>query len=274
RTLDIVVGASLLYLCGGDFPNGRPSSEVWKYDRKLDGWHQLSDMLTPRSELGLVLIDGYIYACGGSNGDVRLNTIERYSIAENKWTSIGTMQVGMTSPACCTLDGYLYIIGGAVLEEGDAVDLVMKFDPRTFEWSNDVSPMRIARSGAAVVVVRRKIYVCGGLQSNTENTNLAEVYDPNINQWQFIAPMCEHRYRPGAAVVNEKIFVCGGQGDQPGKYHESVEFYSIETDQWTIITELICGRSFLACAMLLLKWSDIVWDHVCDGESNSLPDIN
>ena len=68
--------------------SGRPSSEVWKYDRKLDGWHQLSDMLTPRSELGLVLIDGYIYACGGSNGDVRLNTIERYSIAENKWTSV------------------------------------------------------------------------------------------------------------------------------------------------------------------------------------------
>jgi hypothetical protein len=67
---------------------GRPSSEVWKYDQKLDTWLQLSDMLTPRSELGLALIDGYIYACGGSNGDVRLNSIERYSIADNKWTSV------------------------------------------------------------------------------------------------------------------------------------------------------------------------------------------
>lgn len=119
-------------------------------------------------------------------------------------------------------------------------------------------------------------FICclGGLQSNIEYTNLAEVYDPETNHWQFIAPMREHRYRPGAAVVNEKIFVCGGQDERPGKYHESVECYSVETDQWTIVTELICGRSFLACAMLLLKWSEILWDHVCEGETNSLQDGN
>lgn len=102
---------------------------------------------------------------------------------------------------------------------------------------------------------------------------MAEVYDPSTNQWQLIAPMREHRYRPGAAVVNEKIFVCGGQDEAPGKYHESVECYSVDTNQWTIVTDLICGRSFLACAMLLLKWSDILWDHVCEGETNSLPDV-
>ena len=45
-------------------------------------------MLTPRSELGLALIDGYLYACGGWNGEVRLNSIERYSITENKWTLV------------------------------------------------------------------------------------------------------------------------------------------------------------------------------------------
>lgn len=164
-------------------------------------------------------------------------------------------------------------VGGAVLEEGDAVDLVMRFDPRTFEWSNDIAPMRIARSGSAAVVFRNKIYVCGGLQSNTENTNLAEVYDPTINQWQFIAPMREHRYRPGAAVVSGKIYVCGGQDEEAGKYHESVESYSVESDQWTIITELICGRSFLACATLLLKWTDIRDEHHCEGEANSSLDM-
>jgi actin-binding protein IPP len=70
------------------FDLGRPSAEVWKYEQKLDTWVQLPDMLTPRSELGLALIDGYIYACGGSNGDVRLNTIERFSLADSKWTSV------------------------------------------------------------------------------------------------------------------------------------------------------------------------------------------
>ena len=45
-------------------------------------------MSTARSELGLALIDGCIYAVGGWNGETRLNTIERYSIAENKWTKV------------------------------------------------------------------------------------------------------------------------------------------------------------------------------------------
>ncbi|CAF4505558.1 unnamed protein product, partial [Rotaria magnacalcarata] len=46
----------------------------------------------------------------------------------------------------------LVYLGGAVLEEGDAVDLVMRFDPRKVEWSADVAPMRIARSGSTAVV--------------------------------------------------------------------------------------------------------------------------
>lgn len=49
-------------------------------------------MSMPRSELGLALIDGFIYAVGGWNGETRLNTIERYSIAENKWTKVKTMR--------------------------------------------------------------------------------------------------------------------------------------------------------------------------------------
>lgn len=67
---------------------GRPSSDVWRYEQKLDSWSKLPSMLTARSELGLALIDGYIYACGGSNGEARLNSIERYSISENKWSFV------------------------------------------------------------------------------------------------------------------------------------------------------------------------------------------
>ena len=47
------------------------------------------------------------------------------------------------------------------MEETDSVDLVMRYDPRTMEWSNEISPMRIARSGSAIVVLKQKIYVCG-----------------------------------------------------------------------------------------------------------------
>lgn len=72
-----------------------------------------------------------------------------------------------TSPVWLFTDGVLLaaqnlvVEGGAVLTEADSVDLVMRYNPRTSEWGNDIAPMRIARSGSAVVVLRRKIYVCG-----------------------------------------------------------------------------------------------------------------
>lgn len=66
-------------------------------------------MLTPRSELGLALIDGYLYAVGGTNGEIRLNTIERYSIADNKWTLV-----------CLKFNKYLVILLTNYLDCNDA----------------------------------------------------------------------------------------------------------------------------------------------------------
>ena len=116
------------------------------------------------------------------------------------------MQVGMTSPACCSLNGYLYIAGmvihwwsvllaaqnlvvegGAVLTEADSVDLVMRYNPRTSEWGNDIAPMRIARSGSAVVVLRRKIYVCGMLSSSNERQREEHAFHRwfTIEYWKY-----------------------------------------------------------------------------------------
>jgi hypothetical protein len=134
-------------------------------------WILLNDIL-------LLIINGHWYV---------MHTVLTSMISTSQsCIQIANMQVGMTSPACCSLDGYLYITGmrnshmhqwyfwcccwkllivyvsgGAVLEEGDSVDLVMRYDPRSLQWNNDMAPMRIARSGSAAVVLRRKIYVCG-----------------------------------------------------------------------------------------------------------------
>ncbi|CAF1104954.1 unnamed protein product [Didymodactylos carnosus] len=257
-------GGTQLYLAGGDWPDGHPSSEVWKYEQKLDTWIRLQDMLTSRSELGLALIDNYLYAVGGWDGSNRLNSIERYCIESNCWTIISQMQIAVTSPSVCALKGFLYIIGGTVHEEGDGIDLVQRFDPKTNTWTQDLSSMKIARSGAGITAFQSQIFICGGWHAS-ESTNKVEVYDSELNEWKFVQSMRERRYRPGVSVVNGKIYVCGGQ-EHFNKYHDSVEAYSTQDNTWTIITELICGRSWLACATLILRWNDLHWDHNCEGE--------
>ncbi len=51
-------------------------------------------------------------------------------------------------------------VGGAVLEDGDGIDLVQRYNPRTNEWV-EMSRMLIARSGSAACVLNGHIYVVG-----------------------------------------------------------------------------------------------------------------
>lgn len=56
--------------------------------------------------------------------------------------------------------GYLYVCGGAILEDGDGIELVQRYDVSTGDWS-EVAPMLIPRSGSAACVANGYVYVIG-----------------------------------------------------------------------------------------------------------------
>ena len=54
----------------------------------------------------------------------------------------------------------MYVCGGAILEDGDGIDLVQKYDSKTNEWTEAAS-MLIPRSGSAACVLDGHLYVIG-----------------------------------------------------------------------------------------------------------------
>ena len=60
--------------------------------------------------------------------------------------------------------GCLYVCGGAILEDGDGIDLVQKYDSKTNEWTEAAS-MLIPRSGSAACVLDKYIYVIGMIEN-------------------------------------------------------------------------------------------------------------
>ena len=50
---------------------------LWKFDPCYESWQELAPMNVPRSELGLALLDGSVYAVGGWEGSHRLDSVER-----------------------------------------------------------------------------------------------------------------------------------------------------------------------------------------------------
>lgn len=247
----VVSGQNKMYMAGGEYPDGSASRAFWRYDPVLDVWQEMAAMQTPRSELGLAMLDGYVYAVGGWEGSSRLDSVERYDPESNIWSPLASLKMAVTSPAVVSHEGCLYVSGGAILEDGDGIELVQKFDSKTGEWT-EVAGMLIPRSGSAACLLGRYIYVIGGWHASTENTNKVERYDIQRNIWTFVSPMSERRYRPGVAVLNGKIYVLGGE-EGWDHYHDTIECYDPVSDKWDVVGEMGSSRSWLSCVGLTVK---------------------
>lgn len=258
-------GQNVLFMAGGEYPDGSVSKAAWRFDPALNAWSEAAPMSVARSEVALAALDGCVYAIGGWDGTSRLACVECYDPASNRWDIVQPMKVPLTSPAVASLQGKLFVTGVAVADIGgscadsvksynpvtddvDSIDSVQCYDPKTDSWK-ELTPMLMPRSGAASCVFDRKIYVIGGWHVSEENTNKVECFDPRTNTWHFCRPMRERRYKPGVAVVGNKIFVFGGE-ESWDQHHATMEVYDAQADTWLGLWEMPLKRSWLGCATL------------------------
>uniref|UniRef100_A0A8C2B4A2 Kelch-like family member 5 n=1 Tax=Cyprinus carpio TaxID=7962 RepID=A0A8C2B4A2_CYPCA len=84
-----------LYAIGGhDAPASslasRLSDCVERYDPKTDMWTAVAPMSLSRDAVGVCLLGDRLYAVGGYDGQVYLNTVEAYDPQTNEWTQVNT----------------------------------------------------------------------------------------------------------------------------------------------------------------------------------------
>ena len=99
--------------------------------------------------------------------EVTYGLVCRYDPETNTWSDVPSLKMAVTSPAVVACDGALYVTGGAILEDGDGIELVQKYDTKTWKWT-EVSGMLIPRSGSAACVLNGYIYVVSSGQSPDE----------------------------------------------------------------------------------------------------------
>ncbi len=84
------------------------------YDPATDSWTSLPPLPTGRQSLGLVALDGHIYAVGGGDGWTGLSTVERYDPQTNSWTAMSSLSSSLRAgTAAVSAAGRLFAIGGA-----------------------------------------------------------------------------------------------------------------------------------------------------------------
>jgi hypothetical protein len=180
-------------------------------------------MSTPRASLDAAVVDGKIYAIGGTS-----NINEEYDPTTNTWTTKATVPTGRSKLATVTVQNKIYAIGGYDdASPGTPTAKNEVYDPTTDTWTTKAE-MPTARGSICANNVNDQIYVTGGLEMTrplyVEDSNKTEAYNPATNTWVTKAEMPYAVADVSSAVVGDKIYVLSSP----------IQIYDTITDSWSL----------------------------------------
>jgi N-acetylneuraminic acid mutarotase len=198
-----------------------------------NSWTLKAPMHVARSGLGVAVVNGKIYAIGGTNQEGFLATNEEYDPATNSWTFKASMPTARSTFGIAVYQNKIYCIGGVSCNATEV------YDPAIDAWETKAS-MPTARWQLEANVVNDKIYLMGG----EPNPTLNEVYDPATNSWitKSSIPYVEWRnfHQAGVytatVVIDDEIYWIGVVGFfySPLGFKLLNQQYSPKNDSWSL----------------------------------------
>ena len=198
-----------------------------------DVWVRFASLQKARCELGAAVVDGKIYAMGGTvityPGPWRIErevvaTNELYDPVTNSWSYQTPMPAPSNNFAVAVFEDKIYCIGG-----GGSSAFNWVYNPALDTWESR-AVMPISQEGAQANVVGGKIYVLGGSLDGSLNW----VYDPLADSWSQGASMPEG-FRGSSTVYGDKIYVVGAYAN-PSYWDGGADFN--ETSEVTTLVQV------------------------------------
>ncbi len=199
-------------------------------------WTARAPMPTARASLAVGVVDGILYAVGGSTLTSRgpLRTVEAYDPTNNTWAAKVPIPTAQDHYAIGVVNKTLYAVGGVRSNAADAW-LSWAYDPSTNTWTAK-APMPTPRAGLGAGVVNGVLYAVGG-QDGAGPVGTLEAYNPTTNTWTAKAPMPTPRVGVAIGVVDGILYAIGGSCCAPGhgsRTLTTVEAYNPTTNMWTV----------------------------------------
>jgi hypothetical protein len=206
-----------------------------------DSWVTKTPMQQARGGLGVAVVNGKIYAIGGSKASGLYpptlkggftGTNEEYDPATDNWIFKEPMPTPRSDFAIVVYQNKIYCIGGTIGTK--KVNVVYStyvftgvnevYDPATDTWETKAS-VPTAGMLMQASVLNGKIYLIDG--------KLTEVYDPATDSWTLKAeaPISSDDYGPSgnyydSAVVGNTLYVFGQSSKQLFTYDEKADVWN------------------------------------------------
>jgi N-acetylneuraminic acid mutarotase len=203
-----------------------------------DSWEIMEPMPTARSGLGVAVVDGKIYAIGGSNGSA-LSVNEMYDPVTNTWTTKTSMPTARSNFGIAVFQNKIHVMGGYVRYSG-ILDVHEVYDVETDMWETRNSCSSYGAYFSANVG-NDEIFLIGGSLSPfnpwpTSDEN--RVYHPLNDTWAINKPLSTAVSHYASTVLDNKIYVIGGQDIEFNAIYNLNQVYDIETDTWSYKTPI------------------------------------
>ncbi|XP_071443536.1 kelch-like ECH-associated protein 1B [Hetaerina americana] len=234
------------YAVGGrnNSPGANHDSDwVDRYSPATDSWAACCPMSVPRNRVGVAVMDGLLYAVGGSAGSEFHASVERYDPDEDRWQPVSPMRVQRLGVGVAVVNRLLYAVGG--FDGARRLASAECYHPENDEW-NSIASMNTQRSGAGMAALNQYIYVVGGYDGQHQLSSV-ERYDTEQNIWEFVSSIKVARSALSVTVLDGKLYAMGGYDGQT--FLSIVEVYDPVRDEWTEGLPLTCGRSGHASAV-------------------------
>ena len=187
------------YLIGGISSDEGYTNSVERFNPDCNRWVPVKPMDFKRFSFGCAELGGFVYSCGGFDGEKDLKECEFFMPDANEWTPISPMNVSRSGCKTVAAEGKLYTFGG-----WDGTQILSScevYDPRSNRWSR-IESMHRARHGLDVVVIGNVIYAIGGWNGKKKLSSV-ERYHTRSDTWQLVQPMSMGRWLTTAIPLPE-----------------------------------------------------------------------
>ncbi|NWI62259.1 KLH33 protein, partial [Todus mexicanus] len=233
----IAVVGNILYILGGKHYYGVHDTlaSVYRYQPMDDSWERLASMTCGRSYFAAAALGDFIYALGGSSGELYCtNTVECYDLANDTWRRCQPLPMALCGHAVCALDGALYVSGGCD-EAYQCQASLLRYIPGA--PATRLAPMNGQRAGHVMEEARGQLYVAGGLCQREGLTGYRdqltfEVYSPKLNVWVLLSPLPRAHVVGGAVVLGGELLVLGGYSHETYQNTHMIHAYQPGSRRW------------------------------------------
>lgn len=204
-----VLLGEMIYVPGGLDAQGKPISNVERYDPRSNTWQDAAPLPAPRSAYALTALEGKLYLFGGWDGKSYQADLFIYDPTQNRWTQGESMPYAAGYLSAVSSNGKIYLLGGTS-DGATPRDSVLAYYPQRDLAGEDPwethQAVPQARYASAATALGDLIFLVGGSDGSADVHLPGVQYRPQREEWSVL----DDSLQPvgvGAAAVGLENFV-------------------------------------------------------------------